>query len=369
MIRSLSKRFVTQPIRDCNTFDRKRRALLILLLILSGCHSRPSVVSPSIKFTRVPQATLEEPDKLDIIQGQVEGAHPGQQIVLYAKTGAWWIQPLSSSPFTRLQPNSTWINSTHLGTEYAALLVEPSYRPQSMMNSLPALGDGVAAIVSAKGDTAASPVSPGIQFSGYEWRVRTAPSSRGDHMNPYSLANAWTDGDGALHLRIAKESDKWTCAEVTLTRTLGYGRYSFVVRDTSSLPAMVVFSMFTWDYSGVDQNNREMAVEISSYTAADKNAQYVIQPFYVAANVARFMAPPGQLTHSFRWEPGKVFFRTLRGSGVDGKGDILSEHIFTSGIPSPGVASVRMALYIFGQTENPSQSGAEVVIEKFEYLP
>jgi hypothetical protein len=36
---------------------------------------------------------------------------------------------------------------------------------------------------------------------------------------------------------------------------------------------------------------------------------------------------------------------------------------------SPGVESVRMALYVYGKTDNPVQNGAEVVIEKFEYLP
>lgn len=357
-------------MRGHNSFTKKYATLLILLALLSGCHARKTEVIPSIKFTRVPQAKLEEPDKLDIIQGQVQGGRQDQQIVLYARTGAWWVQPLSSGPFTKLQPNGSWINSTHLGSEYAALLVEPGFRPQPTMSSLPAVGNDVVAIVTAKGDTSATPISPGVQFSGYEWRVRTAPSSRGDRPNPYSAANVWPDSDGALHMRIAKESDKWTCAEVTLTRNLGYGLYSFVVRDTSNLAPFTIFSMFTWDYSGVDQNNREMSIEISrSYDAAEKNAQYVIQPFYVAANVARFAAPAGVLTHSFRWEPGKLSFKTVRGSGSDIDTDVLSEHVFTSGVPSPGVASVRMALYIYGQADNPSQSGTEVVIEKFEYLP
>ena len=343
--------------------------LLIALTILSGCHSRKAAVAPSITFTRVPQATLADPDKLDIIQGRVEGAHPGQQIVLYIKTGIWWLQPLPSAPFTQLQADSTWINSTHLGFEYAALLVEPGYHPQEKMSSLPGAGNDVVAIATSKGDSPAT-LSPSLQFSGYEWRVRTAPSSRGDRVNPYSAANAWTDDDGALHLRIAKEQGKWTCAEVTLTRTFGYGQYSFVVRDTSKLPSAVVFSMFTWDYAGITQNHREMDIEIGSLVnPGNKNAQYVVQPFYVAANVVRFNVPAGVMTHSFRWEPGKLSFRTGRGSASDSTAEILSEHAFTSGVPSPGVESVRMALYIYGPTENPEQNGAEVVIDKFEYVP
>lgn len=353
-----------------NLTRKEAVTFLFLLILLTGCQSHKTVVGPSITFTRVPQAALDNPGRLDIIQGRVEGARPGQQIVLYVKTGAWWVQPLSSAPFTRLQTDSSWINSTHLGSEYAALLVEPGYRPPQRMDSLPTPGNEVAAVATAPGDTSASPISPGLQFSGYDWRIRTAPSSRGDRANPYSAANAWTDTGGALHLRIAKESDQWTCAEVTLTRNLGYGLYSFVVRDTSNLPPSVAFSMFTYDYAGGDQNNREMAIEVSRWNdPASKNAQYVVQPFYVAANVARFAVPAGVVTHSFRWEPGKISFKTLRGSAAAPDAAVLSEHVFTSGVPSPGMESVRMTLYIFGKADNPSQNGAEVVIDKFEYLP
>ena len=309
-------------------------------------------------------------DKLDIIQGRVSGAHAGQQIVLYAKAGAWWLQPLSSLPFTKVQPDSSWINSTHLGSAYAVLLVEPGYHPRAMMSALPEPGGDVAAVASVEGATTGPTTSPPLYFSGYEWRVRNAPSSRGDTMNLYDSTNAWTDASGALHLRVAKQADKWTCAEVTLTRSLGYGLYSFVVRDTSQLESAVVFAMFTWDYAGDDQNNREMDIEISRWgDAASKNAQYEIQPFYVPANVARLTVPPGVLIHSFRWAPGRVSFRTVRGSLTGPRSEVVGEHVFTAGVPSPGVESVRMALYVYGKTDNPVQNGAEVVIEKFEYLP
>jgi hypothetical protein len=65
------------------------------------------------------------------------GASSAQKIVLYAKNGTWWVQPLSTEAFTRLSENSTWTNSTHVGTEYAALLVEPGYHPATTMSVLP----------------------------------------------------------------------------------------------------------------------------------------------------------------------------------------------------------------------------------------
>jgi formate hydrogenlyase transcriptional activator len=84
----------------------------------------------------------------------VIGARPAQQIVLYARSGAWWVQPLADQPYTKLQPDSTWKNSTHPGTEYAALLVEPEYRPPPVTIVLPNPGGGVAAVAAVEGKPA-----------------------------------------------------------------------------------------------------------------------------------------------------------------------------------------------------------------------
>src|SRR5262245_66208881 len=121
--------------------------------MLGGCHMRPRDAGPSIEFTRIPPAETRRPDKLDVIQGRVTGARPGQQLVLYARTGAWWIQPISNYPYTALQADSTWINSTHLGSEYAALLVDAAYHPREMMSELPAPGGDVAAVATTEGAT------------------------------------------------------------------------------------------------------------------------------------------------------------------------------------------------------------------------
>jgi hypothetical protein len=350
-------------------FARALTLILVAGLALHGCHSKKTSAGPSIEFTRVPQAAEGSPDKLDIIEGRVTGVRPELQIVLYARSEKWWVQPLANEPFTKLRPDSTWTNSTHLGTEYAALLVETGFRPATTLDALPTRGGSVAAVAIVKGSEPASKISKTLQFSGYEWRIRNAPSNRGGGNN-YDPSNAWTDSDGALHLRIAKVAGEWTCAEVSLTRSFGYGTYSFVVRDTSRLEAPAVFSIFTWDYAGTDQNNREMDIEVSRWgDPTSKNAQYVVKPFYVPENVSRFTLPSGRLTHSLRWEPGRVSFRTVRGSESINQARPVAEHLFTSGVPSPGVETVRMNLYIFRPTNVPLQNETEVVIEKFEYFP
>jgi hypothetical protein len=337
---------------------------------LTSCHSLNRAQNTLIEFTTVPPSSLGGPDKLDVIEGRVNGARPGQQIVLYSRSGVWWVQPFADHALTPIGPDSKWSSPTHLGTEYAALLVEPGFSPSAKLQSLPAQGGSVVLVAIVQGKQAPPELSKTIQFSGYEWNVRATASERGGRVSSYDPSNAWTDPAGVLHLRIANKAGKWTCAEVSLARSLGYGSYRIVVRETSQLEPSVVLSMFTWDDLGVDPNHRELDVEISRWgDPHSKNAQYVVQPYYVPANVARFSAPSGPLSLSFRWEPGKASFRSNQSAGAAKQGRLIAEHVFTSGVPLPGSELVHLNLYIFGNAQDPIRNQTEVVIDKFEYLP
>jgi hypothetical protein len=355
-----------------NDLVRKSILGLFLCLLLGGCGSVATTTSaPSIEFSKVPRADEGGPGKLERIAGRVKNAQPEQQIVLFTKSsGLWWVQPLADQPFTAIERDSTWKNDTHLGTEYAALLVKPGYRVTATAEMLPAIGGDVVAVAVVKGDTTSPAVVKTLHFSGYEWKIRTAGSDRGGTRNAYDPANVWTDENGFLHLRIARRDEQWTCAEIQLTRSLGYGSYRFVVQESSHLEPAAVLSMFTWDELSADQNHRELDIEITRWgDPTSKNAQYVVQPFYVPANVARFAAPSGMLTHSFRWEPERVTFRTTTGNSNRRPARVVAEQVFTSGIPAPGGETIHLNLYIFGTGKQPMQQEAEVVIEKFEYLP
>ena len=348
----------------------KNTFLLIICLLLSGCRAAESKLEPVIEFSKIPSAGEGGPNQVGTIEGRVQGAKPGQQIVLFAKSGTWWVQPFLSQFQTTIQPDSTWKNSTHLGTEYAALLADPQYHPPAKTDALPAIGDGVVAVATVKGTENPAAVSKTIKFSGYEWKVRAASSERGGAVNSYDPANAWTDAEGFLHLRIARVADQWTCAEVSLTRTLGYGSYNLVVRDVSRMEPAAVLSMFTWDDLEAGQNHREMNLELTRWgDPANKNLQYVIQPYYIPANVAQFSAPTGVLTHSIHWEPGKAEFKTTSGAKTGASSKTVAEHLFESGVPVSGGETIHLILYVFGYSKQPLQNETEVVIEKFEYLP
>jgi len=129
--------------------------------------------------------------------------------------------------------------------------------------------------------------------------------------------------------------------------------------------------MSTFDEEGGDQHYREMDVEMGRMgDAANKNnAQYVVQPFYVPGNVASFKVPADSLTHSMHWESGRASFKTVRGSSMESGASVVSEHVFTSGVPSRGKEVLVLLFYVVASDKSPLQKEQEVVIEKFEYLP
>ena len=344
----------------------RRGVLGIICLLAIACRSPHDQVPPEIEFIRLPPAGEGSPDIVYPIQGRVKGAQRGQRIVLFARSGMWWVQPVADRPFTTILQNSTWNNSTHPGSAYAALLVDADYRPPLTVNVLPQKGGPVQAVAIAEGSMLDQAPLKKLIFSGYDWVVRQVPANPAGTKNLYDAANAWVDGRGWLHLRIAKNATGWTSAEVSLLRSLGYGSYSFVVSDISHLEPAVVLTISAWDGSGPFQ---EMDIEISRWgEVGGKNAQYVVQPYYVPANVVRFLSPPGRLTYSFDWEPGRVAFQTVRGS-QSGKPDVVASHVFTSGVPLPGTETIHMNLFVFENSRSGLQHGAEVIFEKFEYLP
>jgi len=338
----------------------------VLIILLSSCGSVHAVRDPSIEFTLVPPAGDGTPDQVEEIAGRVIGASPGKRVVLYALSGVWWVQPIADRPYTEIQPDSTWKNSTHPGAVYAALLVDARYRPPLTMNALPEKGGPVLAVATVNGGLPSAP-PPTLQFSGYQWEIRQTASNQAGYLNLYTPANAWTDRNGFLHLRVSKHEQQWVSAAVKLSRSLGYGSYRLVVQDVSRLEPAAIFAMFTWDEFGPP---REMDIEISRWgEPEDKNAQFVVQPYVVPANTFRFVAPAGTLTYWMDWEPGRVSFKTIRGAGSKKGADIVAEHVFTSGIPAGGNERIRMNAYVYGNKRHPLQNEFEVIIEKFEFLP
>jgi signal transduction histidine kinase len=117
---------------------------VVICILLSGCGARESantLAHPTIEFTNVPMAAAGDAEYTSRISGRVIGAQSGQRIILYSKAGTtWWVQPFVDDAFTKIRPNARWSNSTHPGTEYAALLVGSDFQPPLTTQVLPTAG-------------------------------------------------------------------------------------------------------------------------------------------------------------------------------------------------------------------------------------
>src|SRR6185503_7688612 len=153
---------------------------LLLPLLLGGC-DRSSPGQPRIELTNVPPVHRGGTQDLDVIRGRVTGANNDHRVVLYARSGEWYVQPYADQPFTAINADSTFHSPTHLGTEYAALLVERDYVPPSVTVSVPTPGGGVLAIVIRDGrppfwrtwwfGVFLSLITLGVLLSFYRWQL------------------------------------------------------------------------------------------------------------------------------------------------------------------------------------------------------
>ncbi len=339
-------------------------------LLCGGCRTRPLVQGPSISFDQVPPFGSGGKGGTGVLRGRVTGAHAGQHIVLYALgAGTWWVQPISLHPYTDIAPDGTWISSTHLGTSYAAVLVNPGFVPSNQLDVLPPEGGQVAALKTVAPSTGTMPAK-GLHFSNYDWDVRQIGSDRNGFPHSYTPDNASVDSRGFLHLAISRGPDGWDCSEVALSRSLGYGSYSFTVADVSKLDPAAVLSMFTWDESATDQDRHEVDFVVSRWgNAKGTNAEYIVQPFFRPSNTYHYVVPAGPSTYVFRWEPTKITFSTFRGAGTGVKSMPVATHTFTADVPAPGAESVHINLCTFDYTPTPQQQPADLVVQRFLFLP
>lgn len=101
---------------------------------------------PSIEITLVPSKGAGE-ESMGKIAGSVSGVDAGRcKVVIFAHTDVWYVQPYTADSDTEIGEGGHWENDTHLGREYAALLVKSEYKPPSTTGKLPPVAGDVLAI-------------------------------------------------------------------------------------------------------------------------------------------------------------------------------------------------------------------------------
>lgn len=100
----------------------------------------------TIDITNVPPSG-DGQDSMKTIAGIVKGMeHPQEfRVVVYALSdGVWYVQPQEDQVFTVIQPDGSWNTDTHLGSEYASLVVRSTFRTPAQSGALPGGVDVIA---------------------------------------------------------------------------------------------------------------------------------------------------------------------------------------------------------------------------------
>jgi hypothetical protein len=290
-------------------------------------------------------------------------------------------KPTCASPLTPINPDGTFeVDFTTGGIDHLCqritLLLVAAGTPIPCVLTNACIPEEVAWAALAK--VVVLRDNPGqrrIQFSGYNWLLKSYPVPAGPGPNYWSEStnNAWVDGQGRLHLRITYQGGQWQCPELISERSFGYGHYVWELDSPPDLDPNAVLGLFTWN-NDCAFTHREIDVELSRWgNAADpNNSQFVVQPWDAPNHRLRYPLPNGQVpaVHRFLWESNQVSFLSLRGgySGPPNSDDILQSWVFTNSgaVPQPE-AGVRMNLWLRDGLPPADGQEIEVICKRFAF--
>ena len=217
-----------------------------------------------------------------------------------------------------------------------------------------------------------------IQFSGYEWDVRDGGLS-GPGPNRWEAQNVWLDENGDLHLKVALTAEGWSCAEVTMTQSLGFGRYQFqVIGRVDQLDPNVVLGLFNYPTPDVGQDaTHEIDIEfarwgnpaweIGNFTVwpAQEGLQRVSESFPVELNGT-------YTTHRFTWQSDRIFFQSLH-DHTDNDEYKIAEWLYQPQEPEKYISQqampVHINLWLFQGQAPTDGKEVEIVIHRFTFTP
>ena len=216
-----------------------------------------------------------------------------------------------------------------------------------------------------------------VHFSGYDWEVRPGADG-GPGPNHWAPENVRVDARGRLHLKITRQGSVWRCAEVTLRRSLGYGRYEFQTTGTlDTLDPNVVLGLFNYPLpGGGPDGTQEIDIEYSRWgRPASLPASETIYPAHLGpkSTTHEFAVPPGltQSTHRFEWQPAALYFQCYAGHGSPAQPPYENWTFRPADrkrLPSPPLP-VHLNLWLVDGHPPINGQEVEIVVDKFSFAP
>ena len=205
-------------------------AILVLVQVVSTGCSRCLVIGgegvPEIAFTVVPGSGSTEN-----LQGTANHVNPCETgVAVFIFVNGWWNKPAFDQPVMKIDAYGSWSADITTGgydaevTKMAAFLIPLTYEVPILAGE-PYLPDGL--LDTAIAQCAIERMESGnrrlLYFSGHEWWVKSGENlGPGPNIFSDEAESVHVDEQGSLHLKIVKQGDVYTCAEI-FQRKVGYG--------------------------------------------------------------------------------------------------------------------------------------------------
>ncbi|MRG95019.1 glycoside hydrolase family 16 protein [Polyangium spumosum] len=205
-----------------------------------------------------------------------------------------------------------------------------------------------------------------LEFSGYEWDLKDSGSSRvGPGPNTFEASNVSVDAQGRLHMLIRRIGGVWTCSEIIMRESIGYGTYRMVLgTPLDNFHSQSVLGFFTWDDAAEPLYN-EMDIEIAEFGNTGNNLFHTVQPTTRSFNLGG--SAWSRSEHTFVWSPGRVDFSSVP---LGGGGSVVTSR-FTTGVPTPRATTFPRINFWLKDGRKPSgvRTQLEVIIDRVEFIP
>jgi hypothetical protein len=210
-----------------------------------------------------------------------------------------------------------------------------------------------------------------LTFGGWQWYVKAGFSHPGPNLWSDSENHVWVDENGALHLTLSPEGNRWLATELVSEDHFGYGTYTFFLKsDPNHYDPHAVAALFLYR----DERN-EIDIEFTRWGDPDNEhtGNYVLQPAEIPGNQYTFpMELSGSYTtHRIQWKPGKVVFQSWHGNHPEPlPSHLISEWEYT-GPNIPQYHNVRLHLNFWLFRGQQPQAGQQMVfvISDFVFQP
>ena len=223
--------------------------------------------------------------------------------------------------------------------------------------------------------TGISLTAASLQFAGFEWRIRSGHGGPGP--NAWDERNVWLDASGYLHLKISQRDGKWSCAEVTMQRRLGFGRYEFQVEGRiDRFDDNIVLGLFNYPTADVGSDaTHEIDIEFARWgRSGNPMGNYTVWPVEKALKPTSktfdfALTRPGS-THRFDWTSTRVLYRSTHGTRDDEQAEFAG-WVFEPTDPAKRIARqpmpVHLNLWLFRGQAPKDGKEVEVVIRNFRF--